>query len=44
MFATDFPIQSYQDTLELVRALGLKPAEEKMLLCQNAERILPRRR
>lgn len=44
MFATDFPIQSYQNTLELVKALELKPAEEKMLLCQNAERILPRRR
>jgi len=44
MFATDFPIQSYQDTLELVKALELKPAEEELLLARNARRLLPTRR
>ena len=41
MFATDFPIQSYQDTFDLVKALNLNPAEKEMLLAKNALRILP---
>jgi predicted TIM-barrel fold metal-dependent hydrolase len=40
MFGTDFPIQSYKDTLELVKALDLKTAQEKMILSGNAKKIL----
>ena len=44
MFATDFPIQSYQDTFDLVDALGLSPVKERLLLSENALRILPKRK
>ena len=43
LFGTDFPIQSYRDTLELVNALNLNPAEKQMVLSENALRILPPR-
>ncbi len=42
MFATDFPIQSYQDTLEIARSLNLKSEVERMLLMGNAQKLLPR--
>jgi uncharacterized protein len=41
MFGTDFPIQSYKDTFELLKSLNLKTDAEKMVLGGNAERLLP---
>jgi uncharacterized protein len=41
MFGTDFPIQSYQDTFELLRMLNLKPEVERMVLSGNAKRLFP---
>lgn len=43
LFATDFPIQSYQDSLNLVESLNLKPAEKEMLLSGNALRLFPQK-
>ncbi len=40
MFATDFPIQSYADSIDLVIRLGLSPAEEEMIFSGNAQRLL----
>jgi len=40
MFGTDFPIQSYKDTISLVKALGLTASEEAKLLNGNAKRLL----
>jgi predicted TIM-barrel fold metal-dependent hydrolase len=40
MFGTDFPIQSYQDSLALVEALGLSQDEEEKVLYRNAVKLL----
>jgi len=40
LFGTDFPIQSYADTLALVKALNLAPAIEKRILSENAKKLL----
>ncbi|MFA6525816.1 MAG: amidohydrolase family protein [Candidatus Buchananbacteria bacterium] len=40
MFATDFPIQSYRDTLEIVASLNLSPDDENKILGGNAQRLL----
>jgi len=40
MFATDFPIQSYEDTLDLVARLHLSEQELKCILGMNAKRLL----
>ena len=40
LFGTDFPIQSYHDSLELVAALKLKPAMAKKLLYENSQKLL----
>lgn len=40
MFGTDFPIQSYEDSLSLVEALDLSPAIKKNVLSENAKRVL----
>ncbi len=40
LFGTDFPIQSYADTLELITALNLPPADKEKILFRNAQKIL----
>jgi predicted TIM-barrel fold metal-dependent hydrolase len=40
MFATDFPIQSYKDSLDLVLRLKLSDPELEQILGQNALRVL----
>ena len=40
MFATDFPIQSYKDSLDLVERLQLNPEQLKNLMAENALRFL----
>ncbi len=40
MFGTDFPIQSYGDSIEPVELLGLSAEEKQMIYHQNAARIL----
>ncbi|MDO8669492.1 MAG: amidohydrolase family protein [Candidatus Buchananbacteria bacterium] len=40
MFGTDFPIQSYNDSIELVESLGLSANEKKMVYFKNAARLL----
>lgn len=40
MFGTDFPIQSYKDSLKLISDLGLSKEKENMILSGNAKRIL----
>lgn len=40
MFGTDFPIQSYSDSMELVESLGLSVEEKKMIYYQNAANLL----
>ena len=40
MFATDFPIQSYKDSLDLVARLRLKPEQLKKIMAENALRFL----
>lgn len=43
LFGTDFPIQSYQDTFDIVKALNLSTDREKMLLGGNALKLMPRK-
>ena len=40
LFGTDFPIQSYADSLFLVKRLKLTPAITKKILFENAEKLL----
>ena len=40
MFATDFPIQSYKDSIEFVKMLELSKEEEKKVFYGNAKKIL----
>lgn len=40
MFATDYPIQSYKDSIALVEALGLNAEEKEKLYCRNAIKTL----
>lgn len=40
MFGTDFPIQSYQDSIDLIKALGLSQADEEKIFWRNAKKIL----
>ncbi|OQA03074.1 MAG: Amidohydrolase [bacterium ADurb.Bin400] len=42
MFGTDFPIQSYADSLDLVYSLGLNRETEDAILFRNAEFLLDR--
>jgi predicted TIM-barrel fold metal-dependent hydrolase len=44
LFGTDFPIQSYKDSFEIMKMLELKPEIEKMIMGQNAQKLLPRSR
>jgi uncharacterized protein len=40
LFATDFPIQSYEDSISIVKALGLTAEEEEKIFYANAYRLL----
>ena len=40
MFGTDFPIQSYKDSIELVKMLELNEEDERKVFYDNAKRIL----
>jgi predicted TIM-barrel fold metal-dependent hydrolase len=40
VFATDFPIQSYEDSIGIVQSLGLGPADQEKIFSANALRIL----
>ena len=40
LFGTDFPIQSYADTLALVAALKIKATEVDKILWENAAQLL----
>ncbi|PIR94162.1 hypothetical protein COT97_02965 [Candidatus Falkowbacteria bacterium CG10_big_fil_rev_8_21_14_0_10_39_11] len=40
MFGTDFPIQSYDDSVWLVEHLNLTPVEKANIYCFNAEKVL----
>jgi hypothetical protein len=40
MFGTDFPIQSYQDSIDLVRRLRLRSEDEEKLFFDNAAFVL----
>ncbi|MFA5021115.1 MAG: amidohydrolase family protein [Patescibacteria group bacterium] len=40
MFATDFPIQSYRDSLDLIERLGLSAVEREKVLGGNASELL----
>ncbi len=40
IFATDFPIQSYKDSLDLVRRLRLNPEQLRKIMAKNALRVL----
>jgi len=40
LFATDFPIQSYQDSLDIVRSLHLSATDEAKILSGNTQRLL----
>ena len=40
MFRTDFPIQSYADSIELVKSLRLPPQDEYKIFYQNAAFVL----
>jgi hypothetical protein len=39
MFGTDFPIQSYQNTIELVESLGLNEDQKQKIYFENAQRV-----
>jgi len=39
MFASDFPIQSYKDSIELVEALGLSKEEKEKIYSKNAIKL-----
>src|SRR3989339_196652 len=39
MFGTDFPIQSYEETLAIVDAFGLSAAERELILWKNAAKL-----
>lgn len=40
MFASDFPIQSYEDSIDIVRSLNLSKDEEEKVFSGNAKKIL----
>ena len=40
MFGSDFPIQSQEDSLSIIEALDLSPADKEKILHRNAEKIL----
>jgi hypothetical protein len=40
LFGTDFPIQSYEDSISLIKALGLTAADEQKIFHDNAVKIL----
>lgn len=40
LFGTDFPIQSYSDSLDLMRRLKLSPDDYKRVMGQNAKQLL----
>lgn len=40
LFATDFPIQSYADSVRMVQDLHLSPADEARIFYQNAQALL----
>jgi hypothetical protein len=40
MFATDFPIQGYKDSLDLIKRLKLSKQQRKNILALNAARVL----
>ncbi len=40
MFATDFPIQSYQDSVDLVGLMNLSEADHQKVMYQNAANLL----
>lgn len=40
MFASDFPIQSYEDSVGIVKSLKLTEEEEKKIFYKNAEKLL----
>lgn len=44
MFATDYPIQSYKGTFDLVTRLGLSNGDLELLLAKNAENVLDPRK
>ena len=39
MWGTDFPLIDHKESLDQVRALGLKPQAEQKLLRDNAARV-----
>ena len=43
MFATDFPIQSYQDSLDLISRLRLTARERECVCALNAQRVLDKK-
>jgi len=40
LFASDFPIQSYEDSIELIKKLSISLDEKEMIFSKNALRIL----
>src|SRR3989339_752376 len=40
MFGTDFPIQSYKDSLEIIDSLNLSDLDKDKILYQNAKKLL----
>ncbi len=40
MFGTDFPIQSYQDSVDLIKMLGLSEEEKGKIFYKNAQKLL----
>lgn len=40
LFGTDFPIQSYRDSIDLIKALGLAKSDEQKIFHDNAVKIL----
>jgi hypothetical protein len=40
LFATDFPLQSYADSIALVKMLGLSESEERRIFYENAATLL----
>jgi hypothetical protein len=40
LFGTDFPIQSYKESIALIDGLNLSPAEKKKIFYQNAIKLL----
>jgi predicted TIM-barrel fold metal-dependent hydrolase len=40
LFGSDFPIQSYEDSINLLNSIHISPADKQLILTKNAQTLL----